>query len=339
MSTNKPKSPPINLFIDTNVLLGFYRFTNDDLETLSKLEDIIIKTDRIKLYVTQQQIDEFYRNRDNVIKQSIDSMKVERPILPKTFSEHSEYSNAVREARELIAKINKIKQDTLNQALKGKLKADAIVKNIFKSPVDTTQDIIERAKMRMAVGNPPGKNGSLGDAINWEVLLESVVSTDVLNDVHIISYDVDYRSMLDETKINTFLGSEWSGKKFGTVYLYRSLNDFFSKHFPDIELVDEAIKDGLIEQIGTANSFDNARSLIAQLYKLGNLSEGQAKSLFQSSTKNDQVYNAHTYSPTIVGDKLWGLIKPHWKNFNDEEQETWISNFLDEATRNIQDES
>lgn len=166
MTTRDQQEQPINLFIDTNILLGFYRFTNDDLETLSKLEDIIVKTHKIRLYVTQQQVDEFYRNRDGVIKQSIDSMKVEKPILPKTFSEHSEYSSAVRESRELVAKINKIKQDTLEQALKGNLKADSIVKNIFRSPINTTPDIINKAKMRMDIGNPPGKNGSLGDAIN-----------------------------------------------------------------------------------------------------------------------------------------------------------------------------
>lgn len=333
------KEEPINLFIDTNILLAFYRFTNDDLETLSKLEDIIVKTHKIKLYVTQQQVDEFYRNRDGVIKQSVDSMKVEKPILPKTFSEHSEYSSAVRESRELVAKINKIKQDTMEQALKGSLKADSIVKNIFRSPISTTPDIIHKAKMRMDVGNPPGKNGSLGDAINWEVLLESVESTDILNEIHIISDDVDYRSALDESKIDTFLASEWSSKKFSSAILYRSLNDFFAKNFPDIKLVDEAIKDGLIEQIGTARSFDSARSLIAQLYKLGNLSESQAKTLFKSSTTNDQVYNAHTYSPTIVGDKLWDLIAPHWKSFSDEEQEVWIGNFPNETMRNMQDES
>lgn len=333
------KVQPINLFIDTNILLGFYRYTNDDLEKLSKLEDIIIKTSRIKLYVTRQQVDEFYRNRDGVIKQSIDSMKVEKPILPKTFSEHSEYSNAVRESRDLFSKINKIKQDTLEQALRGNLRADAIVKNIFRLPIATTSEIINKARMRMDVGNPPGKNASLGDAINWEILLESVESTDIFNEIHIISDDVDYRSALDDAAIDTFLANEWSSRKLGTVYLYRTLNSFFSKHFPDIALVDEAIKDGIIEQIGTATSFDSARSLIAKLYTMGNLSEGQAKSLFKSSSTNAQVYKAHTYSPTIVGDKLWELIKPHWKSFNDEEQEVWAGNFPDEVMRNIQDES
>ena len=40
---------PINLFIDTNILLDFYRFSNADLDTLGKLEDLIIKARKIKL--------------------------------------------------------------------------------------------------------------------------------------------------------------------------------------------------------------------------------------------------------------------------------------------------
>lgn len=340
MTTRNQQEQPINLFIDTNILLGFYRFTQDDIEQLSKLEDIIVKTKKINLYVTEQQVDEFYRNRDTVIKSSIDTMKVEKPILPKTFSEHSDYAAAVREARDLVSKIAKIKQDILKQAQKENFKADAIVKNLFKSPIETTQEIFDRAKRRMDIGNPPGKKGSLGDAINWEILLDSVTSTEMITEVHIISDDVDYRSALDEYKINPFLNKEWNTKKLlGEVHLYRSLNSFFSQHFPDIALVDEAIKDGLIEQLRTAGSFDTARALIKQLQKLGNISEGQAKELFKSATTNDQVYNAHIYSPTIIGDALWDLIAPHWKSFSDEEQEVWISNFPDETMRNIQDES
>lgn len=336
----KKEDSSINLFIDTNVFLGFYRFTNDDLGTLGRLEDLIVKTRKIKLYVTQQQVDEFYRNRDGVIKQNVDSFKYSQPVLPKVFSGHSDYPEIVRESRELATKINKVKQDTLDDALKENLRADAVVKNIFKSPIATTEDIFHRARMRVDVGNPPGKNGSLGDAINWEILLDFVDSKDdFLTDVHIISGDGDFSSALDENKIGSFLGSEWSSRKFGTAYLYRSLNSFFEKHFPDIELVDEAIKDGIVEQIGTASSFDNARALIARLHKMGNLSEDQVKVLFKSATSNDQVYKAHTYSPTIVGDRLWELIKPYWSKLSDEAQEVWASHFPDEKMRAIEEET
>ena len=42
-----------HLFIDTNVLLNFYAFSNDDLQELEKLIRIL-KTKVVKLYITQQ---------------------------------------------------------------------------------------------------------------------------------------------------------------------------------------------------------------------------------------------------------------------------------------------
>lgn len=165
---------PINLFIDTNILLDFYRFSDADLDALGKFENLIVKARKIKLYVTQQQVNEFYRNRDKVIKDHIGSFKYDSPRFPKAFCGHTDYNTVVNESRELAGKIDKIKRDILEEAFEGKLKVDIMVENILRSPIATSEDIFNKAKMRMDVGNPPGKNGSLGDAINWEILLESV---------------------------------------------------------------------------------------------------------------------------------------------------------------------
>lgn len=54
---------PINLFVDTNVLLSFYAFTSDDIEQLRKLEGLI-ENGTLKLYVSRQVVDEFARNRE-----------------------------------------------------------------------------------------------------------------------------------------------------------------------------------------------------------------------------------------------------------------------------------
>ena len=47
------------LFLDTNILLGFYSYSKDDLAKLNQLEDLIVDTKDIKLIVTSQQVDEF----------------------------------------------------------------------------------------------------------------------------------------------------------------------------------------------------------------------------------------------------------------------------------------
>jgi hypothetical protein len=70
------KKQGTHLFIDTNVLLNFYAYSKDDLDQLEKLVNIL-KTNVVKLYVTQQVVDEFYRNRDSKLAESFDTF---RPI-------------------------------------------------------------------------------------------------------------------------------------------------------------------------------------------------------------------------------------------------------------------
>jgi hypothetical protein len=70
----------------------------------------------------------------------------------------------------------------------------------------------------MSVGNPPGKKGSLGDAINWEALLENVPDGE---DLYLIADDRDYFSVLDENKPREFLIREWKEKRESDVFFYR----------------------------------------------------------------------------------------------------------------------
>lgn len=48
----------VSIFIDTNIYLNFYHFSDDELEELKKLSVAIKKKD-IKLYITRQVINEF----------------------------------------------------------------------------------------------------------------------------------------------------------------------------------------------------------------------------------------------------------------------------------------
>ena len=50
----------------------------------------------------------------------------------------------------------------------------------------------------------------MGDAINWEILLQSVPNDE---DLHIISDDGDFYSVIDDEKLNSFLENEWKEKK------------------------------------------------------------------------------------------------------------------------------
>ena len=60
---------------------------------------------------------------------------------------------------------------------------------------------LDKATDRTEIGNPPGKKGSLGDAIIWESLLGHAPD----EPLHFVSDDIDYKSKLNKLKMKDFL--------------------------------------------------------------------------------------------------------------------------------------
>jgi len=52
--------------------------------------------------------------------------------------------------------------------------SDLLRKPTKSNIIETTKELVDRARLRMDIRNPPGKDDSLGDAINWEGLLNNV---------------------------------------------------------------------------------------------------------------------------------------------------------------------
>ena len=61
----------MNIFIDTNILLDLYHLSGPDLDELKKIIKLH-QTAQIKIYLPGQVKDEFYRNRERVVKESIE---------------------------------------------------------------------------------------------------------------------------------------------------------------------------------------------------------------------------------------------------------------------------
>ena len=116
----------------------------------------------------------------------------------------------------------------------------------------------------MFIGNPPGKNHSIGDAINWLILLKKVPKRE---DVHIISADGDFYSALDDQRVHPFLQDEWLDIKKSDVYVYRTLSAFLSEHFDGVAFSYDKEKDGLIDDLAEAGSFATTHSVIAKARK------------------------------------------------------------------------
>jgi len=200
------------LFIDTNVLLSFYHLTSEDLEELRKLV-ALIDTTKIELVLTEQIEDEFNRNRAAKIADAMKKLqdarfKIAFPAFAKDYPGYDELRTLLDKAGKKHAElVETITED----AIKGDLKADALVADLFQKAtvIPVSDEIYLDALKRVRRGNPPGKENSLGDAINWECLLAKI---DDGTDVHLVSEDKDYRSQLTP-EFSDFLNHEWKTRK------------------------------------------------------------------------------------------------------------------------------
>ena len=150
-----------------------------------------------------------------------------------------------------------------------------------------SDSVLERAKTRYALGNPPGKkNGLYGDEINWESLLEYIPS-----DSHfiLISDDKDFKSPLNENELREFLTREWEEKKGSKILFYRSLTSFFKEHKINIELRWEEEKDRLIRELMASPNFATTHEIIRELSRFINFSEEQIKNIGKAANLNSQV--------------------------------------------------
>lgn len=177
----------ITLFVDTNILLSFYHLTNEDLEELRKLVTLI-DNKQINLKFTDQVRSEFMRNRAAKIADAMKRLqeppfKVSFPAFAKDYPEYTELrtlvDNASKKCAQLLEKIT-------GDATSAKLKADALVNELFgkATVIEVSDEIYLEALKRARLGNPPGKEGSLGDAVNWECLLSKIENK---TSVHLVS--------------------------------------------------------------------------------------------------------------------------------------------------------
>lgn len=283
------------VFIDTNVFLMLYDFSKDDLGKLERLSDFLSKNS-IKLYLTNQVKDEFFRNRENIIKRALDTLEnlkfnLKLPTLANNFEEDCRALNESKKSYEQIhaTLCKRIKK----AALESSLKADNIMNSIFTSKsvrfLEHNHVIYCRSMSRIKLGNPPGKRNDIGDAINWELLLENLERNVGLI---IISADNDYSSQLDDRLIHPFLSKEWRSKKSSDVELFKNLSTFFEKYIPDLQLNDEghSVIDGLIMSLEFSSDFKSTHNIVYELSKhQDDLNPQQVDRIVDAYLNNSQV--------------------------------------------------
>jgi len=279
----------MKLFIDANIFLSFYHLTSEDLHELAKLV-LLIDNKEISLLLPEQVIEETWRNRAAKITSGL--RPFEKAKFSLDFPAYCKNYEQYREIRELQKKMEEAHSDLISAIQKDindqKLSADSLIQKLFgiAKVIKRTPDIIDRARERVELGNPPGKKGSLGDAVNWESLLSSKPEKFTIT---IISDDSDFCSPLNTNDINEFLREEWKSKKIYSIKFYRKLSHYFKENYPDINLKTENEKDLLISKLSTSPNFSSTHNIISHLSKYDGFTRKQVEDIVNALIYNNQV--------------------------------------------------
>ncbi|WP_156025796.1 PIN domain-containing protein [Sphingomonas phyllosphaerae] len=282
----------LNVFIDTNVLVRFFAFTNDNLDEAAKLS-ALIETKQIRVFVTEQVMDEFYRQRDRELLGSIRAFETgiineQTPRFMDGYEELKAYKEAARSIKDARKKLLlKVREDLANQTLR----ADTVTNDIFdKSGIlFRDQEVLTAARLRKELGNPPGKEAqrSIGDQINWEMLLKHVPNGE---DIHVISRDGDFGDGEKVAQRSSFLQQEWHRKKGGEMTLYAGLAEFTKEHFPDIKLPSDAKRLAAVKALANSGSFSQTHDQIALLNSVyDGITSDDAVILLRAFVDNGQI--------------------------------------------------
>jgi len=280
----------MNLFIDTNVFLAFYHYSNDDLEELRKLT-VLVGQRQVKLILPEQVVVEFDRNRETKISDALKRLREQKLTLqfPQLAKDYPMYIR-LRELQREYDKTHAELLDALSQDISQEtLKADVITRELFglATNIPTSTHVLSAARLRYELGNPPGKGGSLGDAINWESILEG---TPMNEDLFFVTDDKDYSSPLDERRFNQFLLQEWREKNRSELHFYSKLSALFGQHFPEIKLASEYAKDSLIKDLFASRTFAQAHATIARLRPHAEFTIAQINDIVRAAISNNQIY-------------------------------------------------
>jgi hypothetical protein len=195
------------LFVDTNILLDFYRSRSDaGLSLLAHLDNI-----HDRLITTCQVEMEFKKNRLNVINESYCELKIPEggTISPPAFLRGAKAVEMIKRNRKDT--IDRVKQlrTRIKRVIEKPFLTDQVYQTVQRVFNDTTSrnlqressdfaTIKRRAWKRFIEGCPPRKKNdiSIGDAINWEWILSCVKNAN--KDVIVVSRDGDYGVTLDD---------------------------------------------------------------------------------------------------------------------------------------------
>jgi hypothetical protein len=276
------------VFLDSNSYLGFYSLTQQDVDELAKVAQLI-ELGKLKLLLPTQVSDEVRRNRAKVVAERIKPLQdarlqvsVPQMVLGSPTAEvvRKCVADAQRHHSTLLAELRTAAADRT-------LPADILIERLFRSAsVLKDTDAADRASRRKSLGNPPGKGSSLGDGVNWEILLTQAPKGEPLC---FVSADGDFASALDAAVLDEYLAEEWMVKKMSGIEYYRDIKLFLDDKFPQIRIASDVRKYFLIDSLIKSMSFAQSHAIVAELNHYDSFTQDEALRLLSGGMENDQV--------------------------------------------------
>jgi hypothetical protein len=260
------------LFIDTNVLLDHYRAMNDAklslLDLIDKNHNVIITTYQVEM--------EFKKNRQEVIVKSIQELKKPNTAvaIPSFLMEAKAATGMKKGFKEALRQID-VMQKRTRMVLEKPTSADPVyqtAQRLFKNKSDLNLlendsralSIRRRAMIRFMRGCPPRKDKevSIGDAINWEWIIDCAASRK--SNVIVASRDSDYGVTYEETTyINDHLLQEFHARVGSrkNLVLTSRLTRAFKMMEMNVSSEQEKEEDAIIMRRRTEQQIANERAI------------------------------------------------------------------------------
>lgn len=255
---NKPKKEHWLIFVDTNILLDFYRLGGESakrqLKALERHKDILITGDQVRM--------EYLKNRQTVIVEAI--RKLEKPSKVSYPPIITDYEPAKMMAKHLDHALGNHKKihAKVERILRDPIRNDPVyqaLNRIFdhESPYNLRRPdkkrflVRSQARRRFALGYPPRKKGdtSIGDAVNWEWIIDCAINSDEKHNILIVSRDNDFGlSYGKETILNDWLKREFNARvgRKRKIELSNKLTDGLKLLNEKITPEDEKLEDEII---------------------------------------------------------------------------------------------
>lgn len=307
----------LHVFVDTNVFLSLFAYTDDNIEELKKLIGLM-KTGSLKLYLSEIVNQEFNRNRDKKIFETLGNFeRFPTSISLPRFMEHHEESSKIREVLKNLKDLHsELSKKSREEIINLSLAADQLFIKLRQEAglIAISHEMDLAARKRLERSNPPGKENSLGDRKNWEMLLVNVPAGE---DLHIVSRDKDFSSPWGSEVPNSYLTMEWMTLKNSKLHVYSGLRQFVKKFFPEIELASDIEKKAAIQSLLKSKSWGNTHAAISKLSTFSaDFSKDEALSLFDALLDNPNINAIH--SDSDVHNFYQNLLVDHFDVLNKE---------------------